>query len=67
MADVVAAGNLHQRLSLISPLDRLGLLVRGELRLAPHLHAARLRPRSAFARAAADQVAFKLCIMRSSA
>jgi len=33
VTDVVAAGNLHQRLAL-SALDRLGLLVRRELRLA---------------------------------
>jgi hypothetical protein len=45
---VEAFGDVAHRLARIAALDRLRFLVRGELRLAPHLHAPRLRPLSAF-------------------
>jgi hypothetical protein len=52
---VVTAANLRKRLfAMIAPLDRLALLVVGEFRLAPHLHALRLGAFAAFAGAGAD-------------
>jgi len=67
VADVVAARDLHQRLAVVAPLDRFGPLVRGELRLAAHLQAARLRPCPAFPGGRPDEVALELCVMRCTA
>ena len=61
MAHVVAGGDLAQRfVATVAALDRLALLVRGELRLAAQLHAARHGARPAFAGARADQLALEL-------
>jgi len=52
---VVTAANRGQRLlAMIAALDRFALLVIGELRFAPHLHAVRLGAFAAFAGAGAD-------------
>jgi hypothetical protein len=58
--DVEAFDDVAHRLARIAALDRLRLLVRGELRLAPHLHAPRLRPLSAFSGARPNFVAGSL-------
>src|SRR5271167_675640 len=60
VVDVVGAGDLPDWFALRASLDRLGLLMRGEFRLAPHLDAARLGPLSAFSCAGADQVTLEL-------
>jgi hypothetical protein len=67
MADVVAPGNLAQWLAPFAAADRLALLVRGELRLAPHLHAARLGSLPALACARPDKVPLELGDMRCTA
>ena len=61
MVNVEAAGNLAHRLAAVAPLDRLALLVRGELRLAAHFHVTRFGTLAAFACACPDQVAIELC------
>jgi vitamin B12 transporter len=53
--------DLPDWLARIAALDRLRLLVRGQLRLAPHLHAARLGPLPAFSSARPDEVTLELC------
>jgi hypothetical protein len=60
-ADVVAAADVVKRFALVAALDRLALLVIGELERSAHSLPARHGSRSAFAGARADQVAFKLC------
>ena len=64
MVDIEAAGDLPHRLAIIAPPHCLALLVRGELRLAAHFHAARLGPLATFAGARPDKVAFELCEAR---
>jgi len=55
MADIVAAGNLAHRLTvMVAASDRLALLVLGQFRLAPELDAASLGPRTPLAGAGAD-------------
>jgi hypothetical protein len=65
--DVVAAGDVADRLAVLPPLPGLVLLVRDELRAASELHAALFRPFAAFRRTLADKVALELILMRSSA
>jgi hypothetical protein len=52
---------------LVAALDRLALLVIGELELSAHFLPARHGPRPAFAGARTDQIALELRVMRSSA
>ena len=60
--DIEAARNVtHGFVAAIPPPDRLALLVRGELRLAPHLHATSLGPLAALACARPDKVTLELC------
>jgi hypothetical protein len=61
VADVVGSGDVAHRLSGGAALHRLLDLVGRHLRFAPHLHAPRHSAGAAFACAAADQVALKLC------
>src|ERR1700722_20005556 len=61
VVDVVAAGDLAHGFAIFLPPDRLGALMRGEFRLAPHFHSPRLCAFSPLACATADKVAFKLC------
>ena len=58
--DIVAAANLGKRLlATVAAFDRLVFLVRGKLRLPPHLDTVRLGAGAAFAGAGADQVALE--------
>jgi Tn3 transposase DDE domain len=60
-ADVVAAADLDKRfLAPVAALDRLALLVRGELGRSAHFLPPRYGAHSAFARPRADKIAFKL-------
>jgi hypothetical protein len=57
---VVGAGDLGQGLASLSAGQRLSLLMRGELWLAPEMHAARPGPLPALARARPDQLPLEL-------
>jgi len=60
-ANVVAPRNRAQRFTvLVTPLDRLAFLVRGELRLAPEFDALRLGVGAASRRAVDDPASFEL-------
>src|SRR2546425_2415783 len=59
-ADIVGAGDLPHPLATGAALKGLALLVRGELRAASQLHAARLGAGAALAGAGFDQVALEL-------
>src|SRR4051812_16776757 len=60
-ADIVAAAYGAQRFAVhIAPLDRLALLVRGELRLTPEFDALRLRVGAAPCRSLFDAAIFQL-------
>jgi hypothetical protein len=67
MMHVVGSGDLAHGFAVVAPPDRLGALMWSEFRLAPHLHASRLRPRPSFACPTADKVALELCLMRCTA
>jgi hypothetical protein len=60
VADVKAAGDLAHRLAAVPARERFALLVRGQFRFAPQLHAARLGAGSTFGSAAADQLPLEL-------
>ena len=55
--DVEAARDLTHRLAAVAPFHRFAPLVRGELRLAVHFHAARLGSLAVFASAYPYKVA----------
>ena len=58
--DVVAAGDVADRLAVLPAFDRLLLLMRGELRLAAKPHAARLSSLAAFRCARPDKIPLEL-------
>ena len=61
-ADIVAAPDLGKRfLAPVTALDRLFLLVRGELGRSAHSLPARHGSRPAFPGSGADKIAFELC------
>ena len=61
-AHIVAAPYLGKRfLAPVAALDRLFLLMRGELRRSAHSLPARHGPRPAFPGSGADKIAFELC------
>lgn len=60
MRHIIASRDVAHWLLSLDSRKRLAALMRREFRLAPHLHAARLRPGPAFARAGKDQLALEL-------
>src|SRR3954447_1967757 len=56
----VGAGDLGQGLARVTTGQRLSLLMRGELGLAPEMHAPRPGPLPAFAGARSDQLTLEL-------
>src|SRR5262245_376795 len=58
--DVVCASDVHQRLAGRTASERLAPLLRGELRLAPELHSARLSALPSFGSARPDQIALHI-------
>src|SRR5439155_6075522 len=60
MAHVIGTGNLAHRLALLTSAERLAPLVRGELGLTAHLHAARPCAGAPFAGPGLNQLALEL-------